>query len=76
MVSGRGWSRGLGPIPGKKRAVLGRDVATVESHLVQFDLHNDSVILCEVKALCRGWGQLLPSLGLARRKVWVMCFIL
>lgn len=40
--------------PGKKRAVLGRDAAIVDLHLVQLGSLNDITILCRMrKALCR-----------------------
>lgn len=32
-------------IPGKKRAVFGREAAIVEPHLVQFDRHDGLVLL-------------------------------
>ena len=63
-----------GSIPGKKRAVLGRDVAFMEFHLVKPVLYTEAIILCRVrKALCVRWGQQLP--GLFGRKVGVSCFI-
>lgn len=53
-VSGRRWWRGMGIRPGKKRAVLGRDFATVELHFVLLEFFNETIILCRVqKALCR-----------------------
>ena len=62
-------------LPGKNRAVLGRDIAVMEAHLVQLAMHNGVVILCRVrKVLRRRWGQQSP--GLPKRKVWVSCFIL
>lgn len=73
-VSGRIWWKTRGIIPGKKRAVLGRVDAIVELHLVQLDLHSDTIILCRMRrALCRRGGQQLPSLS--RRNVWISCFI-
>ena len=61
--------------PGKKRAVLGRDFAVAECHLVQLGLLGDVAVLCgSRKARCRRWGlQLLPSQS--RPRVWVSCFI-
>lgn len=63
-------------IPGKKRAVLGREVAVaVEADLVQLDLHDEALILCRVqKALPRRLGQQLPNLP--RQQVSIKCFIL
>ena len=63
-------------IPGKKRAVLGREVAmAVEANLVQLDLHDGAVILCRVQnVLPRRLGQQLPNLP--REQVSIQCFIL
>lgn len=73
--SDRGWGRVRRIIPGKKRAVFGRDVAVMEPHLVQLALHNGTVILCRgQKALHRRWEHQSPCLP--QRKVWVSCFIL
>ena len=71
-----GWGRAWRVVPGKKRAVLGREVAVVvEAHLLQLDLHNGAIILCRVqKALPRRLGQQLPNLP--RQQVSIECFIL
>ena len=71
--SSTGWGRAWRVVPGKKRAVLGREVAVVvEARLVQLDLHNGA---CGVqKALPRRLGQQLPNLP--RQQVSIKCFIL
>lgn len=40
--------------PGKKRAVLGRDVAVPEFHLVQLDLRSGTFMLCRLKRALYG----------------------
>lgn len=62
VVQGRGRARRV--VPGKKRAVLGREVAVVvEAHLVQLGLYNGGINLCRVqKVLRRRLGHQSPNL--------------